>query len=194
MRKLKAKPFSFLAKWRLGKWRVGFYLRFFCRRTETVTGVTSFCFDGWDSHILLWDFEQGATLQDVLYALNHVRRLWELGEIHVFSNSHSESYRAICCNKVTLETMQRILMMTPFICMNYMKGVLARGCASLRLSQKGNNYNIYLGTIGEHSWRVYSYPHSRLLQVLYNIPVPYHHDGNKRFQLVRYETVIAEKW
>jgi hypothetical protein len=174
---------------RIGNWRLGFIFKPFFFRTEFVYGMTSDVFTGRGEHVLFWDFDVGTRYDDVVKALRFIKRRKGLGRIYLFQSGNRASYRAICLDKMPLKTMVQTIAETPHTDIAFLKWTMIRRSATIRITPKGPEPILFLGTVEPDNDKVKSRSHANVLKGLYGIPTPDHCDEGFRIRMVHYETI-----
>ena len=174
---------------RIGNWRLGFIFKPFFFRTEFVYGMTSDVFTGHGEHVLFWDFDANTKYVDVVKALKFIKHKKGLGCIYIFQSGRRESYRAICLDRVPLKFMVQTVCETPHVDIAFLKWTMIRRSATIRITPKGPEPILFLGTIEPDNDNEKSLSHASVLKGLYGIPVPDHCDKGFRIRMVHYETI-----
>ena len=153
-----------------------------------VEGFTSDVYSGKGEHVIFWDFEAGINKEKAIHALSDIQWKKRLGDIHIFQSGDRESYRAICCEVVPLKDMVTVIRLTEFMDIAFIKWTMIRRAATIRLSPKQGEPIKYVCTLAGYFNKTYSLGHSKILNSLYDIPMPERLNDVNKIKWVRYET------
>lgn len=125
--------------------KLGNYKLFISLNHSTrVRGVNSILPDG--RHFLLWDFDE-QSLNTITQGLTLIQEKYELSTIYIVNSGTVRRYHAYCFTAQSWPDTLHILADTPLICQTYFKIGILRGYFTLRITPKGNERFIQVGTI-----------------------------------------------
>lgn len=160
-------------------------LRTWIAKISTHYGVTNQTPDGY--FIPMWDFAEDRSLETVMRALSDIQDEYNLSTIYVFQTYPTESYRAVCFDKLIFTKSMGIICMTNHIDHQYLRFSWIRLRCVLRLSSKIGREERLVGRLPKESLFEKSLDHQAIFAKFYDgIPKP--KLSNVRVTLSKYES------
>lgn len=104
------------------------------RKISTHYGVTNETADGY--YLPFWDFAEEFKQADILRALDRTQQDFGLSDVYVFQSSPTESYRAVCFDKLIWTKMIAVVASTLCLDDQFLRFSLMRGRFVLRMTNK----------------------------------------------------------
>jgi len=150
---------------------LAFQIRTWIAKISTHYGVTNQTPDGY--FIPMWDFAEDRDLEEIMYSLSKVQDEFRLSTIYVFQTYPTESYRAVCFDKLIFTKSMGIICMTDNIDHQYLRFSWIRLRCVLRLSKKTEREERLVGTLPRESSFEKSLDHQAIFSKFYSgIPKP----------------------
>jgi hypothetical protein len=161
------------------------HIRTWIAKISTHYGVTNQTSDGY--FIPMWDFAEDRDLEDVMRSLSNIQDEFGLSTIYVFQTYPTESYRAVCFDKLIFVKAMGIICMTNHIDHQYLRFSWIRMRCVLRLTSKVGKEERLVGTLPSMSAFEKSLDHQAIFSKFYEgIPRP--HLFHVRVSLSKYES------
>lgn len=142
------------------------HFRAWIAKISTHYGVTNQTPDGY--FIPMWDFAEDRDLDTIMRALSDIQDEFRLSTIYVFQTYPTESYRAVCFDKLIFVKCMGIICMTNHIDHQYLRFSWIRMRCVLRLTQKIGREERLVGTLPSHSTYEKSLGHQYIFSKFYN--------------------------
>lgn len=155
-------------------------------KISTHYGVTNQTPDGY--FIPMWDFAEDRDLDTIMHSLGKIQEKFDLSTIYVFQTWPTESYRAICFDKLIFTKAMGIICMTDNIDHQYLRFSWIRMRCVLRLSTKKDREERLVGVLPKHIMsQSISLDHQAIFSKFYEgIPRP--QISNVKVTLSKYES------
>ncbi len=124
---------------------LAFQIRTWIAKISTHYGVTNQTPDGY--FIPMWDFSEDRDLEVIMESLSKVQDEFGLSTIYVFQTFPTESYRAVCFDKLIFTKSMGIICMTDNIDHQYLRFSWIRLRCVLRLSTKKDREERLVGVL-----------------------------------------------
>jgi hypothetical protein len=97
-------------------------------------GITNSTFDGY--YIPFWDFAEEFKFANILNAIRATQNQFDLSTVYVLQSTPTESYRAVCFDKMTWTRCVAVIGSTECLDHNYLRFSIIRGRFVLRVTEK----------------------------------------------------------
>ncbi len=163
-------------------------IRTWIAKISTHYGVTNQTPDGY--FIPMWDFAEDRHLEDIMNSLSKVQDEFGLSTIYVLQTFPTESYRAVCFDKLIFTKSMGIICMTDNIDHQYLRFSWIRLRCVLRLSKKIGREERLVGTLPSFNDKYEkSVDHQSIFAKFYEgIPSPNPSPLKVRVSLSKYES------
>ena len=145
---------------------LAFQIRTWIAKISTHYGVTNQTPDGY--FIPMWDFAEDRDLEVIMESLSKVQDEYGLSTIYVFQTFPTESYRAVCFDKLIFTKSMGIICMTDNIDHQYLRFSWIRLRCVLRLSSKIFTEERLVGTLPAISTFEKSLDHQAVFSKFYS--------------------------
>src|SRR5215471_3534499 len=149
----------------LGSRTLSLQFRAWLKKISTHYGVTNETVDGY--FLPFWDFAEEFKFNDILGSLSLTQDRFKLSTIYVFQSSPTESYRAVCFDKVIWTNCIGIVGSTLCLDDQYLKFSVMRGRFVLRVTDKEGRTEKYVQHLPSDVQNPKSFDHQAFFSAKY---------------------------